>query len=68
MRSATTRRAALDKAGDGVGTEPDPNATQVPSPDPDGTPSAQPSYSEKVVISGLDGQTAADQTCTVGNG
>jgi len=58
----------LDKAGDGVGTEPDPNATQVPSPDPDGTPSAQPSYSEKVVISGLDGQTAADQTCTVGNG
>lgn len=58
----------VTQAGDGVGTEPDPNATAAPEPDPDASPSAQPSYGEKVVISGLDGQTAADQTCTVGNG
>ena len=66
----------LDEAGDDRGSRPDPNATpdpsDTPSSDPSGTPdpSAPPTSDtplpEKVVISGVRGQTAADQTCTVG--
>ena len=66
----------LDEAGDDRGSRPDPNATptpsETPSSDPSGTPdpSAPPTSDtplpEKVVISGVRGQTAADQTCTVG--
>lgn len=69
----------LDKAGDGRGSELDPNATPTPSdtPTPPVDPSATPDPNattpppavvlpDKVVISGLNGQTAADQTCSVG--
>ncbi|MGN6273852.1 MAG: LCP family protein [Protaetiibacter sp.] len=60
----------VDKAGDGRGSTADPNAT--PSSDPDAAtpdpnaPSTEP-LPEKVVISGINGQTAADQTCSIGN-
>lgn len=60
----------VDKAGDGRGSTADPNAT--PSTDPDtatpdpNAPSTEP-LPEKLVISGINGQTAADQTCTIGN-
>jgi len=71
----------LDKAGDGRGSTSDPNATPTPSdsassdptpsasgsPDPGQTASGEP-LPEKVVISGVNGQTAADQTCSVGFG
>jgi LCP family protein required for cell wall assembly len=60
----------VEKAGDGRGSTADPNATPpadagTASPDPD-APSTEP-LPEKVVISGINGQTAADQTCTIGN-
>jgi len=67
----------LDKAGDGRGSTIDPNATEAPvDPEPTGTPapgetattSPNEPLPEKVVISGLNGQTAADQTCSVGYG
>lgn len=65
----------VEKAGDGRGSVADPNATTepAPAPDPSGTPdpnaTAEPPVvlPDKVVISGINGQTAADQTCTVGN-
>lgn len=47
---------ALPSAGDGDGSVVDPNAT--PDPSATGTPGGLP------VITGLTGQTAADQTCT----
>ena len=55
---------ALPKAGDGVGSVIDPNATAVPvdpsaSPDPSAAPPAAID-----TIAGLRGQTAFDQTCT----
>lgn len=55
---------ALPKAGDGIGSVLDPNATAVPvdpsaSPDPSATPPAA-----LETLAGLRGQTAADQTCT----
>jgi anionic cell wall polymer biosynthesis LytR-Cps2A-Psr (LCP) family protein len=65
------------QAGDGRGSTADPNATppadsetETPdpgthTPDPD-APSTEP-LPEKVVISGVRGQSAADQTCTIGN-
>jgi len=67
----------LDKAGDNRGSTADPNATTEPvpagptatgTPDPSAssTPTPDQTLSEKVVISGLNGQTAADQTCSVG--
>ncbi len=63
----------LDKVGDGRGSIVDPNATTEPTPtgpsatpDPSGTPTTDPVLPDKVVISGINGQTAADQTCTVG--
>jgi anionic cell wall polymer biosynthesis LytR-Cps2A-Psr (LCP) family protein len=60
----------VEQAGDGRGSTADPNATppadpDTATPDPD-APSAEP-LPEKVVISGINGQTAADQTCTIGN-
>lgn len=60
----------VDKAGDGRGSTADPNAAPpadpgTETPDPD-APSTEP-LPEKVVISGINGQTAADQTCTIGN-
>jgi LCP family protein required for cell wall assembly len=60
----------VDKAGDGRGSIADPNAAPpadpgTDTPDPD-APSTEP-LPEKVVISGINGQTAADQTCTIGN-
>ena len=57
---------ALEKAGDGDGSIVDPNATPL-APDPNETvdPSAPPEAALPV-IAGLTGQTAADQTCSVG--
>ncbi len=68
----------LEEAGDGRGSQIDPNAPVAPtepttpadpsaSPDPSATPSADPVLPDKVVIPNLRGQTAADQTCTIGN-
>jgi len=63
----------LDQAGDGRGSTADPNATPEPEPTPGETGTPDPSappvepLPEKVVISGINGQTAADQTCTIGN-
>ena len=54
---------ALEAAGDGQGSELDPNATPLPT-DPSATPidnSALP------VLPGVRGQTAADQTCSIAN-
>jgi LCP family protein required for cell wall assembly len=60
----------VDEAGDGRGSTADPNATPPTTPDdatPDpNAPSTEP-LPEKVVISGVRGQSAADQTCTIGN-
>lgn len=67
----------LDKAGDNRGSTADPNATAEPTtpvepsatgtPDPSASaPTPEETLPEKVVISGLNGQTAADQTCSVG--
>lgn len=53
------------EAGDGRGAELDPNAVPT-TPDPSATP--DPNLSDQVVIEGLRGQSAADQTCSVGNG
>jgi LCP family protein required for cell wall assembly len=67
------------EAGDGRGSVIDPNATTPPvdpaapanpsaTPDPSATPTTPPAVlPDKVVIPNLRGQTAADQTCTVGN-
>ena len=57
---------ALAKPGDGDGSIVDPNATPIPV-DPDATvdPSAPPEAALPV-ITGLTGQTAADQTCSLG--
>ncbi len=67
------RAIGVEQAGDGRGSELDPNATTPPS-DPSPPPADDPSasappatLSEQVVISGLRGQTAADQTCSIGN-
>jgi LCP family protein required for cell wall assembly len=65
----------VGEAGDGRGSELDPNATpappETPIPDPSATPGAtgtpEPTLPEQVVIDGLRGQSAADQTCTIGN-
>jgi len=57
---------ALEKAGDGDGSIVDPNATPL-APDPNETvdPSAPPEAALPV-IAGVTGQTAADQTCSLG--
>ena len=57
---------ALSKPGDGDGSIVDPNATALPV-DPEATvdPSAPPA-TDLPVIPGLTGQTAADQTCSLG--
>jgi len=63
------------EAGDGRGSEADPNATAAPtepadpsaSPDPSATPTDEPVLPDKVVIPNLRGQSAADQTCSIGN-
>lgn len=67
------------EAGDGRGSVLDPNATTPPAepttpadpsatPDPSATATTPPAtLPDKVVIPNLRGQTAADQTCTVGN-
>ncbi|RQP09157.1 MAG: LytR family transcriptional regulator [Microbacteriaceae bacterium] len=57
----------VEKPADGTSTEVDPNAPQQPV-DPSASPSDAPVLPDKVVISGVRGQTAADQTCTRGNG
>ena len=57
----------VEEPGDGSGTEVDPNAPTPGEPDPSASPSDAP-LPEKVVIAGVKGQTAADQTCTRGNG
>lgn len=57
----------LDEAGDGRGSEADPNA---PAPDPNATPdpSAPPVDNTGLpVLSGLSGQTAANYTCSITN-
>jgi len=72
----------VEEAGDGRGSQADPNATTPPvdpatpvdpsaSPDPSADPST-PAESpavlpDKVVIPGVNGQTADQQTCTIGN-
>ncbi|PZQ89183.1 MAG: LytR family transcriptional regulator [Leifsonia xyli] len=60
----------VEKAGDGRGSTIDPNATTPPTPsepaDPSASPTPAPTYSQEVVIPGVNGQTAADQTCSVG--
>lgn len=54
---------ALDSAGDGEGSELNPNATPLPA-----DPSAAPiDNSTLPVLSGVRGQTAADQTCSIAN-
>ena len=54
----------LDEAGDGQGSILDPNATPLPT----STSTAPPvDNSSLPVLSGVRGQTAADQTCTVTN-
>lgn len=61
--------------GDGRGSELDPNATpspvDTPSEDPSASPGSTPepaeTLPEQVVIDGLRGQSAAAQTCTIGN-
>ena len=63
------------EAGDGRGSELDPNATpapvETPTADPSATPGATgepaPTLPEQIVIDGLRGQSAADQTCTIGS-
>jgi LCP family protein required for cell wall assembly len=63
------------EAGDGRGSELDPNATPVPvetpTTDPSATPGSTPepavTVPEQVVFDWLRGQSAADQTCTIGN-
>jgi len=60
------------EAGDGRGSEADPNATPTPTepsatPDPSATPTTEPVLPDKVVIPNLRGQSAADQTCSIGN-
>ncbi len=67
----------VEQAGDGKGSALDPDApvpddpSTAPDPAASGDPSAPasppPSLSEQVVIPGLRGQTAADQTCSIGN-
>jgi LCP family protein required for cell wall assembly len=52
---------ALESAGDGRGSELDPNATPLPV-DPNAT--ADPGTADLPVIAGVRGQTAADQTCS----
>ncbi|TPX03574.1 LytR family transcriptional regulator [Schumannella luteola] len=60
------------QAGDGRGSQADPNATTAPEPTATGTPdptasaTPEPVLSDKVVIPGINGQSAADQTCTIG--
>ena len=54
---------ALSAAGDGDGSVIDPNATPLPT---DSSSPAAPAGGVPV-ISGLTGQTAADQTCTKAN-
>jgi LCP family protein required for cell wall assembly len=58
---------AVSKAGDGLGSVLDPNATPLPV-DSSATadPSAPPAPAVEV-IPGLKGQTAADQTCSAAN-
>ena len=62
----------VTQAGDGRGSELDPNApapsAEPTTPDPSASGTPTPSLSEQVVIDGVRGQTAADQTCSVGNG
>ena len=53
----------LDGAGDGSGSEPDPNAV-APSADPSAAPVDGTTLPK---LSGVRGQTAADQTCTITN-
>ncbi len=59
----------VSEAGDGRGSELDPNATPAPAPTSSATPGASdaPTLPDQVVIDGLRGQSAADQTCTIGN-
>ncbi|TXK18685.1 LCP family protein [Homoserinibacter sp. GY 40078] len=71
------KAVGVEEAGDGRGSVADPNATPEPSETPSSDPSASadPSASptktseasELVTIPNLRGQTAADQTCTIGN-
>jgi LCP family protein required for cell wall assembly len=56
---------ALAQAGDGRGSVLNPNATPLPT-DPTATSTDAPVTPDKQVITGLKGQTAADQTCSVG--
>jgi hypothetical protein len=62
----------VTQAGDGRGSQADPNATQDPEPtatgssDPSAAPTTEPTYSEQVVIPGINGQSAAAHTCTLG--
>ena len=56
----------LEAAGDGRGSELDPNAPVVePEPVPSG--SAAPAPVDVPVLAGVRGQTAADYTCTIAN-
>ena len=54
----------LDAAGDGRGSEPDPNAP-VATPDTSTAPPVD--NSGLPVLSGVKGQTAADYTCSIAN-
>ena len=63
----------LTQAGDGRGSEADPNAPVVPAPDPAATPDptetpvAPIDNSGLPVVEGVSGQTAAQYTCSVSN-
>ena len=54
----------LDAAGDGRGSEANPNAAPLPT---DGTTAAPIDNSTLPLVSGVSGQTAADQTCSIAN-
>ncbi|NYF09108.1 LCP family protein required for cell wall assembly [Leifsonia sp. AK011] len=64
---------ALTEAGDGRGSVTDPNAPAPEPTTPETTPETDPSAAppaepvEKPVLEGVDGQTAADYTCSVAN-
>ena len=63
----------LPQAGDGRGSEADPNAPVAPVPDPAATPDPEATVAPPVdnstlpVVEGVTGQTAAQYTCSVSN-
>ncbi|WP_246140028.1 LCP family protein [Protaetiibacter larvae] len=67
---AADQPIGVEKVGDGNGSVVDPNApvpapSETPAtPDPSTSATPEPVLPDKVVISGINGQSAADYTCT----